>query len=434
MILLALPIIVEANSPQRVVSSSWDWILGPFKEALEWFGEQILYIIKGVVEAVIGGPLHALGDAYASLALKIPVMVEPSVNGEYIVVFGAIDELFRVCEYAGYMVLGIAGVVSVISMGFEVIGIVREGEAISCLKRILLAAALIPTSKYIYNYVALALSSIAYMIMPPEAIGCYVGLVSTFLVLLVTLGVFTLGAAFVAVLTLVFIMLIAAATRFLLTGVLAGLLPLAIALSVVPINIVRRIGLRLLSILFALLFVPILTAAILFLANGASSLLPSGGLVGAAIALIIWLIGLGAPLISIAIVHEAGVGLAIATGILSYAARPLIQPIATTITKTLKAQPPAITWIQEKAPSAATRIKHVAQRLPVVWYLAHRGVTGVVPKLIRDLRDYRRAPVVLGSPPRMAESFKDYVTSWSKLEKNPNELRKAIDEWIKSKR
>jgi len=91
MVLLALPIVVEASSPRRVVSGSWDWILGPFKEALEWFGEQILYIIKGVVEAIIGGPLHALGDAYASLALKIPVMVEPSVSGDYVVVFGAIE-------------------------------------------------------------------------------------------------------------------------------------------------------------------------------------------------------------------------------------------------------------------------------------------------------------------------------------------------------
>ncbi len=423
----------------------------------EWLAKAATYIAAGVAEGFLRPIATALGEAYAVLALNVPVAPSIQVSGGYLVNFGAIDELFNLCLLPSYFILVLNGTLSVIVLALEVTGVTSEGEALACVKRVLLAAALIPLSKYIYNYLALFTTSIAYAIAPPDKIGAYIGQIATFFSALVIAGIFSLGSILVAFFIAILPLYIAAAMRLLLTAVLAGLLPLSIALAIAPIRFVRNLGMRMLSLLFALLFAPIVIAAIIRVASEAGSLIPGAGpvfspswWVALFIALVIWLSGLAAPLIAVAIVHEAGLGLAVASGILSFAARPLFQqvmggigrfwPGGTSATgsaigpSSIWAKPsPALAWLQQRIPGAMERIRSVASRLPLIWYPAQRGITGLAPKLAKDLVHYRRAPVVLGSPPKPTESFKEYVTFWSGMEHKPERLRKALEDWTRER-
>ena len=421
-----------------------------------WIAKAAMYITAGVAEGFLMPMARALGEAYATLALKVPVAPSVKVSGVYLVRFRAIDELFDLCLTPSYFILVLNGVLSVIVLVLEVTGVTTEGEAAACVKRVLLATALIPTSKYIYNYLAAFTTSIAYAIAPPDKIGAYIGQIVTLFSALIVAGIFSLGSILVAFFLAILPLYIAAAMRLLLTAVLAGLLPLSIALAIAPIRLVRSLGMRMLSFLFALLFAPIIIAAIIRVTSEAGTLIPGAGPVFSAswwiaifISLIIWLSGLAAPLIAVAIIHEAGLGLAVASGILSFVARPFFSQVlrgiggglppssgaATAGASSVWARPsPALAWLQQRLPGAMERVRSATTKLPLIWYPAQRGITGIAPKLAKDLVHYRRAPIVLGSPPKPAESFKEYVSFWSEMERRPEKLRETLKEWSRRKR
>jgi len=343
-----------------------------FKELVDSAVSSVESFINGLAEragSVGKGLAGGVADAYASLAFRVPVFTSPNVTGvPYTVAFGAMDKIYSSAVWLAYGLLAVLLVVSSISLMLEG-GLVREGEAAAALKRSLLVAVLIPLIKYVYNYFAAGAAYVAYVIAPPSLVGAYVPRAA----LLAGAGwalvaVFSLGQAVQVLLMFTMLFLFAAAGRLLIGAALAALTPITVVLAAFPVQPVRRVGIRLLSVLTGFTFVPVVAAAILAVgANAFDILVPHGGYgpgtagwwVNFVLATVMFFTALGAPLLAMLIVSEAGIGMAFASYAMMYVIRPAVRAAAEAPSKAVKAVSAVAGGPAGAAASSSSRLRDV---------------------------------------------------------------------------
>lgn len=333
---------------------------GPLQPVCDFFKELVDSAVSSVesfVNGFVNGLVRRAGsvgrelaggvaDAYASLAFRVPVFASPNVSGvPYTVVFRAMDDIYSSAVWLAYGLLALLLVIAAVSLMLEG-GLLREGEAAAALKRSVLVAVLIPLTKYVYNYFAAGAAYAAYVVAPPSLVGAYVSRAA----LLAGAGwaliaVFSLGQALQVLIMFTMLFLFAAAGRLLIGAALAALMPITVVLAAFPVQPVRRVGMRLLSVLTGFTFVPVVAAAILAVgANAFDILVPHGGYgpgtagwwVNFVLATVMFFTALAAPLLAMLIVSEAGIGMAFASYAMMYVVRPAVRAASEAPSKAVK--------------------------------------------------------------------------------------------------
>ena len=279
-----------------------------------------------------GEAVKGLFEPILLLSLSVPLF-DPSLSSSPYVarwLSGPMLSVYEDVQLGAYVLATVALTVSVIVvMIFD--SAEKLGEALSTLKRSLLILALIAGLRILYDYSAtLTLGFIDLVFTSHRDVwDRFMGQIAGSIVAAVTQFGLLGGWSFIlAVLSVGFFLLVLAALKLLLMTVLAVLLPLALALTMVPLRPVREAGMSMISMLVNLHLATMLTAVVFRLgAEVAAAPAPSD--VAAALLRIIVLFACSlAPAIGLVMAPRAGIVMTLTGMFLGYAARPAIEQAA----------------------------------------------------------------------------------------------------------
>lgn len=312
---------IEALPPGQnstLVSPDYDCILGERPAvACEWwdFACRITVWLQDQLYESAQRVGHVVSPPVIRLSIAIPIFnisVPPELEGMYVETSlkGPMQELYVASRLAGFGILGASLVLSAIWVLGESLDVVKQGEGMATLKRVILSAALIFLADRIYDVFALGMAYVNYIILPKEVAEVFFG--GLFLIWLALTAFLPFGGGFMVLIASILIaiaMLILSGLRLLLTAALASLLPVAIALSNVPFRAVREIGMNMMTILTGLVVVTTVTAAIFRLGASIAGATPIrlDDPAGTLLKLVMIMASLAAPALALVIVPRASI-------------------------------------------------------------------------------------------------------------------------------
>ena len=240
----------------------WNWLTGlgaqivnAIKLALEEAGKLILNAIASALDAVFRPFIEAAAElflgvavdpnVYAEMGISIPKEAEPYLYDAGKDFSGLMDDMRNIAA----AVIGIAMLIGFLALFMERF-LVDPGTGVRIIRRGVLLLIFLPLIKYFYHLAALAIAMLVGYIAPPS-------ITSVFTLPLGALGLILLPLSPILLLMYITIAIIAA-VRLLLNIVLAMLLPLLLALELIPF--VEGIARRLRDLLVSSMFVVVVGA------------------------------------------------------------------------------------------------------------------------------------------------------------------------------
>ena len=316
------------------------------------FSQLFNQAFNALKDAVLGGleaAFRKIVEGIASPALKIGVALPTFENFSIAklrtyIVTALGDAMVRVYNIAMLVAYGIVGVALMLS-GFWVLGesmdLMRQGEGMSTLRRVVLVAALIPLARYVYDYAALGIAYANSLIAPPATVATLVGAAGG-VSLGAALGIALLGGWIIfGVFALIgFVLLVLGALRLMLVAVLASLLPVALALTLIPLSFVRNVGFAMVSTLTNLMLATLMCSAIYRFGAAIASSIPSifgKDVIEALMSFVILFACMLAPAISLVLAPRASIGIWLASYFLGTVAKPVATQVARQVAPTIRA-------------------------------------------------------------------------------------------------
>jgi len=362
-----------------------------------------------------GEAVRGLFEPILLLSLSVPLF-DPSLSSSPYVarwLSGPMLSVYKDVQLGAYALATVALMVSVIVvMVFD--SAEKQGEALSTLKRSLLILAFIAGLRILYDYSATLTLGFVDLVFTShrDVWDRFMGQIAGSIVAAVTQFGLLGGWSFIlAVLSVGFFLLVLAALKLLLMTVLAVLLPLALALTMVPLRPVREAGMSMISMLVNLHLATILTAVVFRLGAEVAAAPAPSDLAAALLRIIVLFACSLAPAIGLVMAPRAGIVMTLTGMFLGYAARPAIEQAARQIWPQIAAAGEAL----QHAPYIG-RIVRPAARLYTITKTHPLGVYGYAVGRIYKVYVESKARRLLEGP-----SVPEHV--WDVLEGRPRYTR-----------